>query len=194
MGWFDLSLSITVLKKISFLQDDIPTVAIIARPPEIVTLFNIPSGDPERPPIQVLFDSHPRPHLHPRGAAFILFLNEEGPIKYLSSLFQPDKALMESRTCDASFLGQYTAHVLKLSMSTRSEAERAFYQANIRILEGNINIRTAATAEIALSAEIASFKREMALRQQRMDRAMAASHEEMKLLRHEVDQLKRVTG
>lgn len=172
-------------------------MAIITRPPEIVALFNIPSEDPGTPNIKILFDSHPRPHLHPRGAAFIIFLTEEGPIEYLSSLFQTDKALVESRTWDASLLGQYTAHVLTLRVSTRSEAERAFYQANIRILEEQANSRAATARGTALSAENASLKRQIAAQQQRIDRGMAdetASREELNHLRREVDRLKRNTA
>jgi hypothetical protein len=188
------SYGIAVLIKSSSLHRDAPTVAIITRPPEIVALFNIPSGDPETPSLHILFDSHPRPHLHPRGAAFIFFLNEEGPIKYLSSLFQTDRALVESRTWDASLLGQYTAHVLTRKMSTQFETERVSYQANIRLLEEQANLRAATTRETALNAEVSSLRRQTALQQQRIDRAMAeevASREELRRLRSEVDRLKR---
>jgi len=149
------------------------------------------------PVIRILFDSHPRPHLHPRGAALICFFDEEGPVKYLSSLFQTDKALVESRTWDASLLGQYTAHVLKLRTASPYDAERAFYQANVRILEEQANLRVSIAREAALSEEVASVKRQLGLQQQRIDRAMAeetASREELGHLRHEVDRLKRITG
>ena len=186
-----------MLRKSSSLHHDTCTVAIITRPPEIVALFNIPSGDPERPFVQILFDSHPRPHLHPRGAAFIFFLNEEGPIKYLSSLFQMDRALVESRTWDASLLGQYTAHILTLKVPTEAEAHRAIYQANIRLLEEKANSRASVARETALSAEVSSLERKMAHQQQQIDRAMAeetASREELRYLRSEVDRLKRTAS
>ena len=169
-------------------------MAIITRPPEIVALFNIPSGDTEIPSTPILFDSHPRPHFHPKGAAFIEFLNEEAAIKYLSSLFQTDKKLVESKTWDASLLGQFTAHVLKLKTWTQAESERAFYQANIRILTEQASLREATTREGALSAEVASLRGQMTLQQQEIDRAMAvetASREELQFLRHEVERLKR---
>ena len=172
-------------------------MAIITRPPEIVALFNIPSGDPGLPSIPILFDSHPRPHLHPKGAAFIFFLNEEGPIEYLSSLFQTDKALVESETWDASLLGQYTAHILKLKLSTPAENERAFYQANIRILIEQANLREATTREAALSADVASLRGQVALHQQQIDRAMAeetASREELRDLHREIERLKRAAA
>ena len=178
----------------SLLRDDTYTVAIITRPPEIVALFNIPSGDPESPSIPILFDSHPRPHLHPRGAAFIFFLDEEGPVQYLSSLFQTDRALVESKTWDASLLGQYTAHVLKLKMSTPDEHERALYQANIRVLVEQASLREAATREAVLSAEVASLRGQVAFQQQQVDRAIAgetASREELRFLRLEIERLKR---
>jgi hypothetical protein len=187
-------LAINILKKTRLLRDDTSTVAIITRPPEIVALFNIPSGQPERPVIPILFDSHPRPHLHPKGAAFIFFLDEEGPIKYLSSLFQTDKALVESRTWDASLLGQYTAHILKLKMATQVEAEQAFYKANIRVLEEQGKFRSVMTREAALSAEVASLRGQMALQQQQIDRASAeeaASREELRELRREFERLGR---
>ena len=183
-----------MLKKSSSLHNDTPTVAIITRPPEIVALFNIPSGEPEIPSLRILFDSHPRPHLHPRGAAFISFLDEEGPIKYLSSLFQTDRALVESRTWDASLLGQYTAHVLARKMSAESDLGRVLYQANIRLLEEQANLRASIARETALSAEVSSLKRQVAVQQQQIDRAMAeetASREELNHLRSEVDRLKR---
>ena len=183
-----------MLKHSRLLRDDTSTVAIITRPPEIVALFNISSGDPEIPYIPILFDSHPRPLLHPKGAAFIFFHNEEEPIKYLSSLFQTDKALVESRTWDASLLGQYTAHVLKLKMSDPAETERAFYQANIRILEVQTNLRDANARETVLSAEVASLRGQMALQQHQIDRAMAegmASREDLNRLRREVERLRR---
>jgi len=186
-----------MLIKSSSLQHDAPTVAIITRPPEIVALFNIPTGDPLRPSVQILFDSHPRPHLHPGGAAFIFFLNEEGPIKYLSALFQTDRALVESRTWDASLLGQYTAHVLTRKRSTQFETERVSYQANIRLLEEQANLRAAIAREAALGAEVSSLRRQTALQQQRIDRAMAeetVSREEMRRLRNEVDRLKRTSA
>lgn len=172
-------------------------MAIITRPPEIVALFNIPSGNPERPFIKILFDSHPRPHLHPRGAAFIFFLNEEGPIKYLSSLFRTDRALVESRTWDASLLGQYTAHVLSLKSPTPAEIDRAIYQANICLLEEQANLRASLAKETALSAEVSSLERQVAHQQQQIDRAMAEetkSREELRYLRSEVDRLKRTAA
>ena len=183
-----------MLRKSSSLRGDICTVAIITRPPEIVALFNIPSENPERPPVRLLFDSHPRPHLHPRGAAFIFFLSEEGPINYLSSLFRTDRALVESRTWDASLLGQYTAHVLSLKEPTPAENDRAIYQANIRLLEEQANLRASLARETALSAEVSSLGRQMALQQQQIDRAMAEetrSREELGYLRSEVDRLRR---
>ena len=130
------------------------------------------------------FDSHPRPHLHPRGATFIRFPNEEGPVEYLSSLFQRDKALVESKPWDASLLGQYTAHVLKLKMSTPAAHELAFYQANIRVLAEQASLRE---AKDVLSAEVASLRRQV-------DRAMAAettSREELRILPREIERLKR---
>ena len=183
-----------MLRNPSSLHNDAPTVAIITRPPEIVALFNIPSGDPETPTIHLLFDSHPRPHLHPRGAAFISFLNEEGPIKYLSSLFQTDRSLVESRTWDASLLGQYTAHVLTHKTSAESDLLRVLYQANIRLLEEQANLRAAIARETALSAEVSSMKRQVTVQQQRIDRAMAEatiSRDELNELRSEVNRLKR---
>lgn len=186
-----------MLKEFRSLQRDTPTVAIITRPPEIVALFNIPSGEPEVPCIPILFDSHPRPHLHPKGAAFIFFFDEEQPVKYLSSLFQTDKSLVESRTWDASLLGQYTAHVLSFKMATRSEAELAFYRANIRVLEEQANLRDATARETALSEETASLKRQLAVQRQRIDRAIAeemGTREELNDLRREVERLKRTTA
>ena len=187
-----------MLKEPRSLQRNTSTVAIITRPPEIVALFNIPSGHPEMPFLRILFDSHPRPQLHPQGAAFIFFLDdEEGPVKYLSSLFQTDKSLVESRIWDASLLGQYTAHVLELNMTTQSDAARVFYHANIRILEEQANLRAATTRETTLSEENASLKRQMTVQQQRTDRAVAeeaASREELNRLRREVERLKRTTA
>ena len=184
-------------QKSSLLRDDTYTVAIITRPPEIVALFNIPSGDTETPYIPILFDSHPRPDLHPKGAAFIVFLNEEGAIEYLSSLFQTDEALLESQTWDASLLGQYTAHILKLKLPTPAETDLAFYQANIRILMEQAKLRESTTREAALSAEVASLRGRIAFQLQQIDRAIAeetASREELILLRHEVERLKRAAA
>jgi hypothetical protein len=81
--------------------------------------------------IPILFDPHPRPNLHPKGAAFISFLDEDGAINYLSSLFQIDEALEESRTWDESLLAQHTAHILKLEAVTPAEAEQPFPKADI---------------------------------------------------------------
>ena len=181
---YSLTLLSLCSRAFSLLRDGTCTVAIITRPPEIAVLFDIPSGDPELSSLPIPFDSHPRPRLHPRGAAFICFLNEEGPLEYLSSLFQTDKALVESKTWDASLLGQYTAHVLKLNVSTPAEHELAFYQANIRVLVEQASLRE---AKEVLSAEVASLRRQV-------DRAMAAdmaSREELKLLRREIERLKR---
>ena len=186
-----------MLRKSSSLRGDICTVAIITRPPEIVALFNIPSGNPQRPFVKILFDSHPRPHLHPRGAAFIFFHSEEGPIKYLSSLFRTDRALVESRTWDASLLGQYTAHILCPKAPNPVESDRAIYQANIRLLEEQANLRASLARETALSAEVSSLERQMGLQQQQIDRAMAEetrSREELRYLRSEVDRLKRTSA
>ena len=183
-----------MLKKSSSLHDDTPTVALISRPPEIVALFNIPSGDPESPSIQIIFDPHPRPYLHPRGATFISFLDEEGPIKYLSSIFQKNRATVESRTWDASLLSQYTAHVLTRKMSAESDFLRVLYQANIGLLEEKTNPRADIAKKTALGAEVSSLKRQMALQQQQIDSAMegeTVSREELNQLRSEVDILKR---
>lgn len=185
-----------MLKRSRSLQRDTSTVAIITRPPEIVALFNIPSGDPEMPFIRILFDSHPRPQLHPKGAAFIFFFDEEEPVRYLSSLFQTDRSLVESRTWDASLLGQYTAHVLTHKTTSQSEGELVFYRANIRILEDQANLRAATAREAALGEETASLRRQLAVQQQRIDRVMAeetASRDELNYLRREVERLKRTT-
>ena len=185
---YSLTLLSLCSRTFSLLRDGTCTVAIITRPPEIVALFDIPSGDPELSSIPILSDSHPRPHLHPRGATFICFLNEEGSVEYLSSLFQKDKALVESKPWDASLLGQYTAHVLKLKMSTPAAHELAFYQANIRVLVEHSSLRE---AKEVLSAEVASLKRQV---ERQVDRAMAAetaSREELRILRREIERLKK---
>jgi len=196
MGWLFLYSDVTMLKKSSLLRNDIYTVTVITGPPGVVALFNVPSGDSESLSIPILFDSHPRPDLHPEGAAFIFFADEEGPIQYLSSLFQTDEELVEAKTRDISPLGRYTAHVLTLQLSTPAEAERAFYRANIRILVEQLNLRNTTTKDTALSAEVALLRGQMALQQRQMDRVMAmaegmASREELIHLRREVEQLKR---
>jgi len=104
---------------------------------------------------------------------------------------------VESRTWDASLLGQYTAHVLNFKMMDPFENERVFYQANIRVLEEQANLRAANARESALSEEVSSLNRRMALQQERIDRAMVeemASREELKRLRSEVDRLKRTAA
>ena len=148
------------------------------------------------PFIQILFDSHPRPRLHPRGAAFIFFLNEEGPVNCLSSLFRTDKTPMESKAWGVSNLGQYTAHVLKLKTPTPPVTEWAFYQANIRTIEESANPKVPTAREVALGEEVALLKRQMALQQQRLERTTAeekVSHDELKHLCPEVGPIMGVT-
>lgn len=71
---------------------------------------------------------------------------------------------------------------LKLKMSTPAAAERAFYQANIRILMEQANLKAAAIREAALSAEVAMLRGLMA--------EETASREELIFIRHEVGRLK----
>lgn len=149
------------------------------------------------PFLRILFDSHPRPHLHPKGAAFIFFFDEQETVEYLSSLFQTDEALVESRIWDASLLGQYTAHVLALKTIAQADPERAFYDANIRILEEQANVRAAADREAGLGEENAALRRQMAVQQRQIERAAAyeaESRDELDRLRREVERLKRGTA
>ena len=95
---------------------------------------------------------------------------------------------MESQAWDASLLGQYTAHVLKLKTSPVVEHELAFYQANIHVLVEHARFRD---AKEVLSAEVAYLRRQV---ERQVDRAMAAetaSREELRILRREIERLKR---
>ena len=79
-------------------------------------------------------------------------------------------------------------------MSTPAEHERAFYQANIRVLVEQASLREATTREAVLSAEVASLRGQVAFQQQQIDRAIAgemASREELTILRREIERLKR---
>ncbi|RPD67337.1 hypothetical protein L227DRAFT_491050, partial [Lentinus tigrinus ALCF2SS1-6] len=64
---------------------------IITRPPEIIACFYL-----ARAPIElfVLFDSHPRPHKHARGAAFIFKNSLDSTAAYLTELLRFDDSLL----------------------------------------------------------------------------------------------------
>lgn len=83
---------------------------VITRPPEIVACFYIvcpPSN------VFVIFDSHPRPHLHPDGAAFIFNSSLEATASYLSQLLGYDPSLLADRNFQwqTQLLGQFSGHI-----------------------------------------------------------------------------------
>ena len=61
----------------------------------------------------VIFDSHPRPDLHPRGAAFIFNSSVQSTASYLSELLGYDRALLADRNIQwqAQLLGNFSGHI-----------------------------------------------------------------------------------
>lgn len=72
---------------------------VITRPPEIISVLCIETGDSIKPHLFVVFDSHPR-QFHARGAAFIFFKDSEASAIYVTELLKVDRALLQSgETC-----------------------------------------------------------------------------------------------
>ncbi|KAF8589360.1 hypothetical protein K439DRAFT_1628795 [Ramaria rubella] len=120
-------------------QDKKRSAAIVlTRPPEIFAVFYILTNNPKRPGIFAVFDSHPRPVKHAKGASFILFSTLEGASHYISGLLQIDRSLLSgSLQWQAQLLGHYSGHVYfaRSSYDADDGHIKSLYDANMEILE-----------------------------------------------------------
>ncbi|EMD40862.1 hypothetical protein CERSUDRAFT_71120 [Gelatoporia subvermispora B] len=91
--------------------------AVITRPPEILAVLHLGSSAPST---FVVFDSHPRPHKHPAGAAFIFFNSSKRTAAYLAKLLRYDAHLLmdKSMQWQAQLLAHYSGHIFVSSQMT----------------------------------------------------------------------------
>ncbi len=86
----------------------------------------------------IVFDSHPRPELHPEGAAFIFHTTSEGMAQYLDRLLPYDRSLLADNNVqwEAQLLGNFSGHVF-VSKNQPANIEHwtnADLQASLQIL------------------------------------------------------------
>ena len=81
----------------------------MTRPPEIIVCFYILSYPSN---VYVIFDSHPRPDLHPEGSAFIFNSSADDTTAYLSQLLRYPRSLLADKTIQwqAQLLGNVSGH------------------------------------------------------------------------------------
>ncbi|EKM59101.1 uncharacterized protein PHACADRAFT_205278 [Phanerochaete carnosa HHB-10118-sp] len=123
--------------------------AVITRPPEIIACFCIyhPKGE-----FYVIFDSHPRPDVHPDSAAFIFNKSAYATARYLSNLLSYDSSLVADRGFEwqAQLLGNFSGHLFVAR--TDSAQEGAEYWTNATM--------EASLESLALHADQAQLKAE----------------------------------
>lgn len=119
--------------------------ALVTRPPEIICCFYI-FGNPKD--IFVVFDSHPRPDIHPSGAGFIFKTSMNEMSEYLAHLLPFDNKLLEGdMQWEAQLLGNLTAHTLM-----------AREQVNVSMID---EIKRASIEILTLKADLAKAKTDM---------------------------------
>lgn len=106
--------------------------AILTRPPEIICCFYI-FGSPRD--TFVLFDSHPRPGVHPQGAGFVIKTSLEEMTEYLTQLLPFDNQLLEGGLqWHAQLLGNMSAHTFIARDSPGTPINSDFMSASLEIL------------------------------------------------------------
>ncbi|RUS27831.1 hypothetical protein BC938DRAFT_482671 [Jimgerdemannia flammicorona] len=79
-----------------------PVAAVVTKPPESIMV----AVDPRSETPVVLFDSHPRPDIHPDSAAFLCFEDQHGLVEYLHQIMPSPQDL------DLEDLDAYTAMII----------------------------------------------------------------------------------
>lgn len=130
--------------------------AVITRPPEIISCFYIPYKDTC---LYVIFDSHPRPNVHPNGAAFIIYAYAAAAASYLAELMAFDPALLAERGVQwqAQLLGHFSGHIF-LAPPDAPDArswEDAALEASLQLLSARA---AATTRENELQSEITALR------------------------------------
>ncbi|TBU43354.1 hypothetical protein BD309DRAFT_864500 [Dichomitus squalens] len=124
-------------------QHSTSTCVIITRPPEIIACFCLSDVPAE---LFVIFDSHPRPHKHPHGAAFIFKNSVNSTAEYLATLLHYDERLLRDST--VQWQAQLLAHcsgdvfVARRGGSTSSQWGEMALEASLQVLKLQASVRT----------------------------------------------------
>ncbi|RUS28870.1 hypothetical protein BC938DRAFT_481342 [Jimgerdemannia flammicorona] len=133
---------------------DRPVAAVVTKPPESIMVAAHPNSGG-----MALFDSHPRPDVHPEGAAFVLFDEPPSLVAYLRHLF-PGPREMGLGNLDA-----YTATILgSVSVltfrGTAEKVETTLDERKLVTLEMQYDNFALQQENMRLSEQLESVKRE----------------------------------
>ncbi|KAJ3558370.1 hypothetical protein NM688_g964 [Phlebia brevispora] len=138
-----------------------PACAVITRPPEIISCFCIPVDGTE---VFIIFDSHPRPNLHPEGAAFICYSLSDGAAKYLSQLLRYDPAILdEDAAWQAQLLGNFSGHIFVSNAVTADDDWiNATLEASLQVLHFHAESLHLRSQHSTLKSENSRLRKELA--------------------------------
>lgn len=131
---------------------------VITRPPEIIACFCIAHPDGV---IYVIFDSHPRPDLHPDSAAFIFNKSADAAATYLANLLHYDSSLLADRNLqwETQLLGNFSGHLF-VAPEAHPLQEDADYWANAT-MEASLEGLALKADNMQLKSENDSLKAEL---------------------------------
>lgn len=136
---------------------------MITRPPEIISCFCI--AGPTKT-IFLIFDSHPRPDLHPEGAAFVCYASADAAANYLARLLQYDPSLFADGDVqwEAQLLDNFSGHVFvsKQPSPSADDWAAATLEASLQILHVRAECADLKSRNAVLDGEIAELRREVA--------------------------------
>lgn len=111
----------------------ISTCAVLTRPPEIICCFYL-FGTPKD--IFVIFDSHPRPEVHPWGAGFVFKTSRDEMADYLTQLLPFDDRVLEGGVqWQAQLLGNMSGHTLIARDKPSTSVDGDIITASLEILD-----------------------------------------------------------
>ncbi|RUP48308.1 hypothetical protein BC936DRAFT_144724, partial [Jimgerdemannia flammicorona] len=134
-----------------------PLAAIITKPPESIMIAVHP--DAERPII--LFDSHPRPRLHPDGAAFVRFPESPVLVTYLRHLFPrpQDLHLKDLDVYTATIMGSVSVLAFKARKGVEG-VQTTLDERELMVLEMQYDNFALQQENLRLSEKMESMKKE----------------------------------
>lgn len=138
---------------------------VITRPPEIFTVFYIPTHTGPRSKIFAIFDSHPRPSKGALGASFVLFSTLADTSDYITSLLQIEQSLFfGSLQWEAQLLSHYSGHIFLARNSDDGKMDDmgSMYDANMEVLKLKSRLLDADEISRGLRNEISALYGQLA--------------------------------
>ncbi|KAF8514699.1 hypothetical protein BU17DRAFT_68259 [Hysterangium stoloniferum] len=151
--------------------------AVITRPPEIFTVFYIPTPDARLAGVFAIYDSHPRHTYGATGASVMLFSTLESASNYLISLCSrvEERTLPDDLQWQAQSHDQYSSHIFKVkdteTIDATGDAMKPVYQANLDILKLSIEMKSTHenTNQASLEKRLSYLKKSCPVAERRMN-------------------------